>query len=97
MLRLFVSLILVLCFSSCGSTRESEPAGQPPAAAVKSRLRGPVALVLMGLQDQLALQRPTQHAAVWKDSGGDAIEGFKGMGGAGQAAVLLLPLWLSIR
>lgn len=89
------SALLALFFVSCSSMQEPKPVTQPPTAAVKSRMRGSVPVVIMGLQDQVALQRPTQRSAVLKESLGHSSATGSEIGraaaGMDRAAVVMLP------
>ncbi len=87
---------MIFCLVSC-TAPDGRVVSQPVSANVKARLRQPLPVVLMGLQDQVALQRPAQHGDVWRQAAGDSGEVLNGLSeagaGMGQGAVVLLPFF----
>jgi hypothetical protein len=84
-----------LCLASCVSPGAGGSPSRPVSAAVKARLRQPVAVVFLGLQDQISYQQPAGSRDVFLRSVGDSHQIWSDIlpvaAGAGQGAVVLLP------
>lgn len=89
-----VLLASVYCLVSCASPTGSSPS-RPVSPAVKAKLRQPVAVVFVGLQDQISFQRPAGSRDVFLRSVGDSREIWSDIApvaaAAREGAVLLLP------
>jgi len=94
--KIILLAALTLIPVSCATPGNSTVSPQV-SAGVRARLRQPVPVVLMGLQDHVSIQRPVQRGDVWKQATGDAGQTLGDLGDiAGElreAAFLLAPFF----